>query len=167
MKARNNLLLHCYIVTLLIVLISLTACGGKISENENVDVGEQVESQQDSVNQDLKTESDVEQAGSKDDASAVYFLNINGETFEIGALNQEELTAYDVLNLYSKKQNVKVQTKKYGFGIFIEGIGEKIGDSKNFWIYYVNDKLATASADKTVVSPGDIVRFEFTKNSPF
>ena len=76
---------------------------------------------------------------------------------------QTEYTAFDVLKFYSKEHGVVLKVKEYDFGMFVEGIGDKMGDKNNFWLYYVNGKLANASADNTEVEAGDIIKFEFTK----
>lgn len=96
-----------------------------------------------------------------------FTLDIDGEMFEVEMPEQEEYTVFDVLSWHVEKQGIELVTKKYNFGIFIQGIGEKIGDMNSFWLYYVNDRMANVSADNMVVKEGDVIKFEFSSNSPF
>ncbi|MBU4331824.1 DUF4430 domain-containing protein [Patescibacteria group bacterium] len=144
------------------LVVSLSACGTKVADDSNTVEQKDVESADIEVNDSVDKVNKVNK-----NESAVFFLSIDEETFEIETPLQEEFSAYDILSLYAAKQGVELKTKGYSFGMFIEGIGEKIGDADNFWLFYVNDKLANSSADTTIVQPGDVIKFEFTSNNPF
>lgn len=150
-------LLYCYIAILFFGLTFLIGCRSDVGLRTS-EVGDGITT---------KVENGGVQAEPEEEESAVFFLDIDGETFEIEAPAQEKFTAYDILSLHAKEKNVILKTREYSFGLFIEGIGDKIGDKNHFWLYYINDKLASASVDNTVVKPGDVIRFAFTSNNPF
>ena len=75
------------------------------------------------------------------------------------------MTAFDVLN--AANLGLKIKTKNYDMGVFIESIGEKAnGQDGKYWLYYVNGETPSLSADKKEVMAGDKVEFKFEK-SPF
>ena len=160
-------LLNCYIVSLqeifrggvvLLMVLFLAGCGVSDVGPRNSGVGGET---------DAEIKKGEIQAVFEEKELAVFTLDIDGERFELEMPEQDEFTAFDVLSFYVEKQGITLKTKKYDFGIFIEGIGDKIGDKNNFWLYYVNDKPGVSSADMTVIVPGDVIKFEFSDNSPF
>ena len=137
-------LFHCFIVSL---LIGLLLAGCQVS-----DVGSR-RSEVGGRNSEIRNPTS---------GMVVFFLDVDGEVSEIEMPAQERYTAYDILNLHVEKEGIVLKTKKYDFGMFIQGIGDKVGDMNSFWLFYVNGELANASVDNTVVEPGDVVRFEFS-----
>jgi len=163
-------LLNCYIplrspsfwgqvVTLLIVL-ALTSCGKMTSGEVGVFEG---------LNGEVQggTENQVDGVEPRETNQVVFSLDIDGDIKEVEMPGQERFTAFDVLSFYTDKEGIELKTKKYDFGMFVEGIGDKIGDVDSFWLFYVNGGLANASVDNVEVRPGDVIRFEFTGSSPF
>jgi len=150
-------LLNCYIVILLVglVLVSCTIGVGEIGSGSD-------------GNADLFEEGDVETRNETGNSESVSFsLDVDGEVFEVGMEMREEITAYNVLSRWALEQGIELKTKEYDFGLFIKGIGDKIGDMDEFWLFYVNDRMANSSADTTKVEPGDTIKFEFSGNNPF
>ena len=156
--------------TIFLIAIVLSGCGG-------ADVGD------DTVNSEVSAKGRPASGWNNDDGDEsnelqVFILDIDGELFDVEMPEQEEYTpldsehltgytAYDVLKSHVEKQGIELKIKEYGFGVFIEQIGDKIGDKNNFWLYYVNGKPANASADRVKVELGDVIKFEWTSNNPF
>lgn len=79
----------------------------------------------------------------------------------------EGMTAYIVLDTIAKKENITIAAKNYANDIFVDAIGEKKGGDENkYWLYYINGKSPSISADKQRIQPGDTIEFKF-ENSPF
>jgi hypothetical protein len=80
---------------------------------------------------------------------------------------REGMTAFDLLKNKADESNLVLKTKTYDIGILIEAIGEKEnGQDGKYWLYYVNGEMASVSADKKEIKPGDKIEFKFEK-SPF
>jgi len=87
------------------------------------------------------------------------------ETFTI-ELKNSTTTAFNLLENKAEELNFVLKTKMYDFGIFIEAIGDKEnGQDEKYWMYYVNDEMPMAAADKEEIGPGDKVEFKFEKPS--
>jgi len=69
--------------------------------------------------------------------------------------------AFQALTQEAAKQQLKVKTKQYDFGVFVEQIGTLANTKEKSWIYFVNGKSATVAADKQAVAPGDIVEWKY------
>lgn len=82
-------------------------------------------------------------------------------TIELVAQNpQPGETALDLL----KGSGARVEMKSYGdMGSFITSVNGMAGDAENYWAFYVNDKYAEQAADKTLLKPGDRVKFVYEK----
>lgn len=72
-------------------------------------------------------------------------------------------TAYDALVAVAGANNIPIRTKQYDFGVLVEGIGNVISASGYAWIYFVNDRAATISADTQSLDTGDTVSWRFMK----
>ncbi|NQU78089.1 DUF4430 domain-containing protein [Candidatus Falkowbacteria bacterium] len=94
-------------------------------------------------------------------------LFIGDKEYKFENENKADLTVYDVLQKIAEEENLELKTKQYGIGIFLESIGDKIGDKNMFWLYYLNDKAGTVSIDNQEVKNGDIIKFIFTDNNIF
>lgn len=79
--------------------------------------------------------------------------------------NIKASNAYEALIAGAKLANLKIQTKQYDFGVFIEQIGELKNTKDKAWIYYVNGKPGDVAADKKNVSSGDKVEWKYEKPS--
>ena len=80
---------------------------------------------------------------------------------------KEGLTAFNLLKEKTEELNIVLKTKTYDFGVLIEAIGDKKnGEDGKYWMYYVNEEMPMAAADKKEIRPGDKVEFKFEK-SPF
>lgn len=82
-------------------------------------------------------------------------------TIELTAANLAQgETALDLL----KNSGAKVEMKSYGdMGSFINSINGQAGGAENYWAFYINDKYAEQAADKTILKPGDRVKFVYEK----
>jgi hypothetical protein len=105
-------------------------------------------------------------AGEKEQkAEEKVFLTINngqGNPRESEFVFEEGITAFDLLDKYSKQQNLTLKTKSYDAGIFIEAIGSvENGQDGKYWMYYVNGQMPMVAADKQELTEGDKVEFKF------
>lgn len=67
-------------------------------------------------------------------------------------------TALDLL----KNSGAKVETKSYGkMGSFIIAINGMASDATHYWAFYLNDHYAQQAADRTVLKPGDRIKFAY------
>ena len=83
------------------------------------------------------------------------------------AEGKEGITAFDLLKNKAEESGLVLKTKTYDIGVMIEAIGEKEnGQDGKYWLYYVNGEMASVSADKEEIKPGDEIEFKFEK-SPF
>jgi len=78
------------------------------------------------------------------------------------------VTTLELLNRASLKDNILLVTEDFGdSGIIVDGIGQfQNGDDDKYWIFYVNDQMASTAVDKTFVSPDDVIKFKW-EVSPF
>ena len=144
--------------------VVLTGCGGGV---DNALLGDDVNQAEMGGDVNEETRNKKQETRDGDGELRVFVLEIDEELFDVEMPEQTEYTAFDVLKFYAEEHGVVLKVKEYDFGIFVEGIGDKIGDKNNFWLYYVNDKPANASADMVEVKPGDVIKFEWTSNDPF
>jgi hypothetical protein len=77
----------------------------------------------------------------------------------------ENTTAFSVLEEAANKDNLKLETKKYDFGIFVQAIGNKESTKELAWIYFVNGKSGEIAADKMNLKAGDLVEWKYIKPS--
>jgi len=86
-------------------------------------------------------------------------------TFE--AKFEAGMTAFDLLKEKTEESSIVLKTKSYNIGLMIEAIGDKKnGESRKYWLYYVNGEMPQVAADKKEIKVGDKVEFKFEK-SPF
>jgi biopolymer transport protein ExbD len=69
--------------------------------------------------------------------------------------------AFQALSEAAKKQNLKLTTKQYNFGVFVEQIGTIANTKEKSWIYFVNGKSGTVAADKHSLHAGDTVEWKY------
>lgn len=76
----------------------------------------------------------------------------------------EGMSAFDLLS--DRIEELRLETKIYDIGIFIEAIGDKKnGQDGKYWMYYVNEEMPMVSADNMELKPDDRVEFRFEKSS--
>ena len=85
------------------------------------------------------------------------------KSIELTALDpQNGETALDLL----KSSGAEIEVKSFGeMGSFINSINGVAGDTENYWSFYVNGEYAQQAADKTILKPGDKVKFVFEQVS--
>jgi len=89
--------------------------------------------------------------------------NTLGLDFEV----EKGVTAFEALQQIAKAYSLELKTKKYDFGVMIEGIGDLVGGQDDkYWLFYINGEMAMSSVDTQAISPGDKVEFRF-EASPF
>jgi hypothetical protein len=69
--------------------------------------------------------------------------------------------AYQALSEAAKKQDLKLTTKQYDFGVFVEAIGTVANTKDKSWIYFVNGKSGIVAADKQTLNAGDSVEWKY------
>jgi hypothetical protein len=72
-------------------------------------------------------------------------------------------TAFSVLEEAANKDNFRLKTKKYDFGIFVQAIADKESDPQLAWIYFINGKSGEVAADKMNLKAGDLVEWKYIK----
>lgn len=70
-------------------------------------------------------------------------------------------TAYTVLKRITEKEEVKLETVQYDFGVFVKKIGEFESTAKKSWIYYVNGESGSIAADQYKLKNGDKVEWKY------
>lgn len=70
-------------------------------------------------------------------------------------------TAFSILKKFAEKENVKLETIQYDFGIFVKKIGDFESTAKKSWIYYVNDVSGQIAADQQKIKNGDKVEWKY------
>lgn len=71
--------------------------------------------------------------------------------------------AFEALDAVAKENNLTIKTKKYDFGILVEGIGSVINSKESYWMFAVNGKPGEVAADRYLINPGDTVVWEYKK----
>lgn len=71
--------------------------------------------------------------------------------------------AFQALEKFADKQNLKLTTKQYNFGVFVQAVGSFVNTTDKSWIYFVNGKAGTVAADKQSVVNNDMVEWQYTK----
>lgn len=74
---------------------------------------------------------------------------------------REGATAFSILSDAGQSKLIKLETKQYDFGVFVESINGFKSASKKSWIYFVNGKSGNIAADKYVLMPGDKVEWKY------
>ena len=69
-------------------------------------------------------------------------------------------TVFDALN-----QTHNVSYKEYSIGVFITSIDGISQDSEHSWLYFVNGKLPSISADNYVLNGNESVIFKYVSNT--
>jgi Domain of unknown function (DUF4430) len=69
--------------------------------------------------------------------------------------------AFQALVEAAVKQNLKLTTKQYDFGVFVEQIGTIVNTKEKSWIYFVNGISGTVAADKHQLKTGDSVEWKY------
>jgi hypothetical protein len=69
--------------------------------------------------------------------------------------------AFQALSEAARKRNLKLTTKQYDFGVFVEQIGTIANTKEKSWIYFVNGKSGTVAADKQSLNTGDTVEWKY------
>ncbi len=75
----------------------------------------------------------------------------------------EATTVFEALKSVTDQNNLKLKTKQYDFGVFVEAIGEMENTGEKAWIYSVNGKAGEVAADKYGLREGDIVEWKYIK----
>lgn len=76
---------------------------------------------------------------------------------------QENSSVLDLLINFTNKEGVALETKKYDFGTMIVSLDNFKSDQYNYWVYEVNGKSATVSADNYQLKDGDEVTWKYVQ----
>lgn len=97
------------------------------------------------------------------ESASVLIDDGSGNTKEFVLEVQASTTALDLLQEASLTDGFSVESKEYGFGVFVEAINNKRNRQDNkYWLFYVNNALSQLTPDKVVVNPEDKIEFIFT-----
>jgi len=93
----------------------------------------------------------------------IYIINKGeGESEEYRMEGSKRSTVFSLLGELSQRENFRITSKHYDFGVFVESIdGAYNGDENRYWQYWVNDKLGEVASDKKDVKAGDRVEWKF------
>ncbi|MEM3370247.1 MAG: DUF4430 domain-containing protein [Candidatus Woesearchaeota archaeon] len=82
----------------------------------------------------------------------------------IGNTTRESFTTSEQNALQVLASLHRVKTQSYSnLGIFIKCIDEVCSDSKYFWAFYINGRLASESASAYTPKAGDTIEFRYQK----
>lgn len=70
-------------------------------------------------------------------------------------------TAYSILEKFTEKEDISLETTKYDFGVFVKKIGTFESTAKKSWIYYVNGESGQVAADQVKLKNGDKVLWKY------
>jgi len=70
-------------------------------------------------------------------------------------------TAFDLLKKLTESKDLKLETKIYDFGVFVQAIDGKESGSDKAWIYFVNGMSAQLAADRYQLQAGDNVEWKY------
>lgn len=73
--------------------------------------------------------------------------------------------ALQLLQQVTTENTIVLDTKTSSYGTYINGIGGLVGNDKQYWLYYVNDKEASVGVDSYVLQNGDKVEFRYGSGS--
>ncbi len=74
---------------------------------------------------------------------------------------EQPATAFSLLESVAEEEEIKVTTKQYDFGIFVESIGGVENTKERAWIYFVNGKSGEVASDQYKLSSGDVVEWRY------
>lgn len=83
--------------------------------------------------------------------------NVTKETMDL----KSGQTVFDLLLLLTERENLKIDSQKYDFGVFVKEINGFKSDSEKAWIYFVNGASGDIAADKYGVKSGDKVEWKY------
>ncbi|MFH1598410.1 MAG: DUF4430 domain-containing protein [Patescibacteria group bacterium] len=107
-------------------------------------------------------------AGAAVKGQASFIINFGDKSRSFQFEVDQKTTAYQLLQRASIRENLVLETEEYkDLGTIVDGISDyKGGQDDNYWILYVNGKMAQAAIDKTMVNPDDKVELRF-EPSPY
>lgn len=76
---------------------------------------------------------------------------------------EQGITAFSTLERLTKEKELKLETKKYDFGVYVQSINSLKSGGDLAWIYFVNGKSADKAADLYMLSSGDLVEWKYIK----
>ena len=96
---------------------------------------------------------------------SIDFGNLQKAGIEAEIMTKNQISVIDLLISASQKQGFAIEHRGSGETAFVESIAGVTGgeDGKNWWIYYVNDKLAKQGSGVYQLKPGDRVRWSLGK----
>ncbi len=77
----------------------------------------------------------------------------------------QEITALELLQKTAQANDLEIDLKEYAFGTIVDSLaGRTNGDENMYWIFYVNNEMATVGAGDYIIQPGDVVKFSFEES---
>jgi len=71
--------------------------------------------------------------------------------------------AFSILQKVVDMKGLRMETKQYDFGIFVQSIDGYESGSEKAWIYFVNDESGNVSADQYELKNGDKVEWKYVE----
>lgn len=83
----------------------------------------------------------------------------------LGNANGEEasMSAFGLLRKTAEKENFKIETEQYDFGIFVKSIAGRESSAEKAWIYFVNGEAGNVAASEYKLNEGDVVEWKYIK----
>ncbi len=73
------------------------------------------------------------------------------------------VTPYASLQAVMDELHIPVTVKRYDFGVFVDGVGDKKNTSDRAWIYFVNGISGNVASDEMKLHAGDAVTWRYMK----
>ncbi len=104
----------------------------------------------------------VEKAGNP--VAATLIIDFGNGTVLNYSITTRDATVYGLLMDASHTYNFTVKSHyDSGAGMFVDSIsGAENGEQSRYWMYSVNNELVWESADKKILSDGDVVLWAYT-----
>ena len=75
----------------------------------------------------------------------------------------DKKSAFDALKEVTDREEVKLETQQFDFGILIKSVNGFENTNEKSWIYYVNGNSADVGADKYELKNGDTIEWRYIK----
>ena len=75
----------------------------------------------------------------------------------------EPTTVSNLLESVASEKQIELKIKQYDFGVFVESVGDKVGNAETAWIYFVNVVSGDVAADQKNLQVGDKVEWKYIK----
>jgi len=85
----------------------------------------------------------------------------NKEIKNFRVITNSDDTAFSILKATLEKEEIKIETIQYDFGVFVKKIGDFESTTKKSWIYYVNSESGSVAADTYKIKNEDKILWKY------